>query len=362
MKSNIVWTLFYTIRNGLEILFFYGLSVNVSMFYEGVTSAWVTLFTFMTMSGALLLTLLIDLLVVEKKDSNMIRCSTMVITSLILSVLGFLSNIYVGGMLLVCNLLDCFLKYKKKNTFYSILMFVGIIVICNYSFRASWISLSKYLFLIMIEMMLVFQYGTDRKVSYLDTRTIFQNKKQLLLQTCIQLTKYLCILGVFVCGCVSMIHIYNEGELFSMKKMDLYLLMLCLGMLLISYVEKKKIKEKNEVSQRLAFILTMIVIGCVMLKSSIMLSLVWILICGSYAALEILLMMYAKQLKKNLFMNVMLCVILVVAQTLYDGIYVDYSVVLMNVFLMLGVVGIIHLFSDLKIEDTIEEEVEEYGN
>ena len=73
-------------------------------------------------------------------------------------------------------------------------------------------------------------------------------------------------------------------------------------------------------------------------------------------------MMYDKQLKKNLFMNVMLCVILVVAQTLYDGIYVDYSVVLMNVFLMLGVVGIIHLFSDLKIEDTIEEEVEEYGN
>ena len=133
-------------------------------------------------------------------------------------------------------------------------------------------------------------------------------------------------------------------------------------MLLIAYVEKKKIKEKNEVSQRLAFILTMIVIGCVMLKSSIMLSLVWILICGSYAALEILLMMYDKQLKKNLFMNVMLCVILVVAQTLYDGIYVDYSVVLMNVFLMLGVVGIIHLFSDLKIEDTIEEEVEEYGN
>jgi hypothetical protein len=362
MKSNIVWTLFYTIRNVLGILFFYGLSVNVSMFYEGVTSAWVTLFTFMTMSGALLLTLLIDLLVVEKKDSNMFQCSTMVITSLILSVLGFLSNIYVGGMLLACNLLDCFLKYKKKNTLYSIVMFVGVIVICNYSFRASWISLSKYLFLIMIEMLLVFQYRTDRKVSYIDTRTVFLNKKELLLQTCIQLMKYLCILGTFACGCVSMIHIYNEGELFSMKKMDLYLLMICLGMLLISYVEKKKIKEKNEVSQRFAFILTMIVVGCVMLKSSIMLSLVWILICGSYVALEILLMMYDKQLKKNLFMNVMLCVILVVAQTLYDGIYVDYSVVLMNVFLMLGVVGIIHLFSDLKIEDTIEEEVEEYGN
>lgn len=50
----------------LPLLFLYGVVVNVATFYQGITSSWITLFTMMTCSGALLLRVLLQYLFCEQ--------------------------------------------------------------------------------------------------------------------------------------------------------------------------------------------------------------------------------------------------------------------------------------------------------
>lgn len=360
MKNNIVWTLFYTGISCLDILFFYGLSVNVSMFYQGITSAWITLFTCMTMSGALLLKFLIELLVGEKNDLD--QTYPMIFVGVVITFLAILSNVYVGCIFFVINVLDCLLKKKKNNSIYSWIMAVGSFLVCVYAYQHSWISLSKYMFLLFIELMYLFRYGKEKRMYVVSLEHDVNDKKQVFLQTVLNFIKNLCVLGILACACVSMIHIIHEGELFSMKRMILYVVGLAVMYVFIQWMEKKYTKEHNVISERFSFILTMIVIACVMLKSSIVLSFVFLLVTASFMALEILLLMYDKPFNKDIVIEVLLCVVLLITQALYDGIYVDYSVVLMSVFMMVGITNIIQLFSEIQLEDTIEEEVEEHDN
>ncbi len=342
MKNKIGWTLYHTIVFCLEILFFYGFSVNLAMFYDGLTSAWISLFTWMTMSGALGLQVLIEVLVENKNEDEKIKQISMIVISFILSILVSISDIRVGGILLLCNLLDCFLCYKNKNRIYSMCLFVGSMILWNEAYLYQWISFSKYLFFLCIETLFLFQHMKKEEQIQFDSK----NKKEILIQTIIQCMKNGCILGVFIISALAMVQIHQEGTLFYFKHvMMYYALLTCV--LILSVLLNQRYKH-TFIPQRISFVISMLVISGWVVKKSMLLSGLILLVCASFIALEILLDQFGKQMKMDCMSRVLLCVVLLVVQNVYDGIYVNYQVVFLIVNMMIGIVMMISRFSEIE--------------
>ena len=342
MKIKIGWTLYHTFIFCLEILFFYGLSVNLAMFYDGMTSAWISLFTWMTMSGALGLQVLIELLVENKNNDEKIKQISMVVISFILSIIVSISDMRIGGILLVCNLLDCFLRYKNKNHIYSVCMFVGSMFLWNEAYLYECISFSKYLFFLCIETLFLFQYMKKEE----QIQFHLQNRKEIIIQTIIQCIKNGCILGVLIISALAMVQIHQEGTLFYFKHIWIYYVLLTAGLILFVVLNQKY--KHTAIAQRIAFGISMLIISGWLFKKSILLSGVILLVCASFIALEILLDQFGKQMKMNCMSRVLLCVILLISQNLYDGIYVNYQVVFLIVCMMIGIVMIISRFLEIE--------------
>lgn len=342
MKNKIVWTVYHTGMFCLKVLFFYGLSVNLSMFYDGMTSAWITLFTWMTMSGALGLQFLIELLIENKKEEDEIENSSMFVNAVLVVILISISDIRVGGIVLLCNGLDCFLRYKNKNWIYSICMFVSSMILWNTAYLQGWITISKYIFFLCIETVFLFQYLPKQEKK----DSISKDKKQIVIQTILQLLKNGCILGVFVVSALAMIQIHQEGTLFYFKNIIVYYLGLGIGLILISIIEQKY--KPSSISQRIAFGITMIGIAIWTLQKSMLFSFVILLVGASFIALEILLNQLDKQMSMDGMSRVLLCVVLLILQNVYDGIYMNYQTVFIVMYMMLGIVIVISRFSKLE--------------
>lgn len=344
MKNKIGWTLYHTIIFCLEILFFYGLSVNLSMFYDGMTSAWISLFTWMTMSGALGLQVLLELLIENKNDDEKIKQISMIVISCILSIIVSISDIRIGGILLLCNLLNCYLRYKNKNQIYSLCLFVGSMILWNEAYLFQWITFSKYLFFLCIETTFLFQYMKKEEQIIFHSK----NKKEIMIQTSIQCIKNGCILGIFIIFALAMIQIHQEGTLFYFKHILIYYALLG-GGLLLSVLLNHKYKHTS-ISQRIAFGISMFVISMWLMKKSLLLGSVILLVCASFIALETLLDQFGKQMKMDCMSRLLLCVVLLITQNVYDGIYVNYQVVFLVIYMMIGIVMIISGFHETACE------------
>ena len=78
-----------------------------------------------------------------------------------------------------------------------------------------------------------------------------------------------------------------------------------------------------------------------LMKKSLLLGSVILLVCASFIALEILLDQFGKQMKMDCMSRLLLCVVLLITQNVYDGIYVNYQVVFLVIYMMIGIVMII---------------------
>ncbi len=143
-----------------------------------------------------------------------------------------------------------------------------------------------------------------------------------------------------------MVQIHQEGTLFYSKHIWMYYALLTVG-LILSVLFNQKYKH-TAVSQRIAFGISMLVISGWIFNKSVLLSGVMILVCASFIALEILLDQFGKQMKMDCMSRVLLCVVLLITQNVYDGIYVNYQVVFLIMYMMIGNVMIISRFSEIE--------------
>lgn len=333
-KSNILYALFYSFLYAIEALLIQGICVNVSAFYDGFTSGWITLFTFMLSSGALALYVLLCILVKKKQTNDKIRLYTTFITSILLTLYAFTTNIQVGCMVLVIHVLFCFLSYKQKQLHF--LVWLVTILICAYGF-AQGMQMSKCLTLLFSEAALLPYIQEKKFVQQLQ----IQDKKHCIVLTIMHTVLNVAVLYTLYRFEVHMIHVVQEQQIYNPVR---EYIPITIGILVASVlyfvITKYKVKiQETYITSRISFSITILLLAILFYKASFILSLVLILIGCAYMALEAIQLyfydihMYAIY---HIVLDVLLCVVLAISQSLYDGIYVDVSVVLMSVLMVFG--------------------------
>ena len=332
----------------LPLLFLYGVVVNVATFYQGITSSWIMLFTMMTCSGALLLRVLLQYLFCEKG----LDYEKKIIATIILGIFGLVLDIRVGLFLLACNGLDCFLYQKKKQDLCTMIFACVTVAFCNYAFTKGWINITQYMFYLFTEIEYVCMY----KVHEIDisNKEIQHSCKKLVLSTCLNMMRNICMFSTFAIARRSMIHIFHEDALFPQNRMYVYLLIICIVWLITSYFQEK-MKLRNAFSQRISVLISICIFGCMMMQSSLIVCSLFLMGGFAAAAVEILYGMYGKQMDHYSVAHVFVLVILLGSRAAYDGIYVNYSVILISIYM-------IEAYACMYITMTYEKDVEEKKN
>lgn len=348
MRNKVVKMILNAFLSVLPLLFLYGVVVNVATFYQGITSSWITLFTMMTCSGALLLRVLLQYLF---REQGMDYEKKMTATG-ILGIFGLVLDIRVGLFLLACNGLDCFLYQKKKQDLCMMIFVCVTVAFCNYAFTKGWINITQYMFYLFTEIEYVCMY----KVHEIDisNKEIQHSRKKLVLSTFLNIVKNICMFSVFTIACRSMIHIFHEDALFQQNRMCVYLLITSIIWFITSYVQEKK-KLRNALSQRISILAVICIFGCMMMQSSLIVCSLFLMGGFAVVALEILLGMYGKQMNHYSIAHVFVLVILLGSRAAYDGIYVNYSVILISIYM-------IEAYACMYITMTNEKDVEEKEN
>lgn len=333
-NKNIGFSIFYGVLYILELLFLYALTVNITSFYVGYTGAWITLFTFMVFTGSILMYLLLNVLVKNKKADEDILKHSEWINIAIITLVGLCADIKVAPVILVLNVITCFLKGMIQKCFKVIVWFVLLIYLL-YSYQFGWITLS-------LCMLLVFAQGV---LYYPNTNQLENGNGNKRDAGIIGFLTALCaglLVITFQKFLEGIIHISNEGELFNIVRLLPYFICVCLVIIgIVYYKDKKILNTKYEfIIGQVSFGALMVISSIMLLQASALLSLIVMMCLVSYYALEFILIRFMNvtedtfKLVKWIMVHCMLCVVLVSAQNLYDGVLIDSSVVMMSAFVM----------------------------
>lgn len=358
-NKNIGWSIFYSVLYILELLFLYALTVNITSFYVGYTGAWITLFTFMVFTGAILMYLLLNALFKNKKiDEDILKLSEW-INIVIITLVGLYADIKVAPVILVLNVITCFLKGNIQKCFKVIVWFVLLIYLL-YSYQFGWITLS-------LCMMLLFAQGVLYYPSIYPTSENTLSKKDVIVVTILTALSAGLLLITFQKVLEGIVHISNEGELFNIVRLLPYFICVCLVIIgIVYYKDKKILNTKYEfIIRQVSFGVLMVISSIVLIQASALLSLIVTMCLVSYYALEFILIRFVHvkeetfKVVKWIMMHCILCVVLVSAQNLYDGVLIDSSVVMMSAFMMyLAIVWNQYTSNTISIFED-EEEIEE---
>lgn len=362
-NKNISSSIFYSGLYALEVLFLYALTINITSFYVGYTGAWITLFTFMVFSGSMLMYLLLNILIKnKKKDKNILRRSEY-INIAILALIGLYADIKVAPVIVVVNSLVCFLKDKTIHKCMKVLAWFIVCVFTLYAYQLGWITMS-------MSIVLIFAQGVLYCKSDNEIETTEEKRKDVI---------WILFMVLIVGGMLltfkqyeeGLIHIANEGGLFKITRILPWIVVSCVVIVIIVYLKdyfdsKNKINFKNEfMLGQIGFGVLMIICSMMLTNASYLLSLVIIMCLISFYALEYLLINFMNVKEETytnarwIMIHVILCVVLVCAQNLYDGVSVDASVILMCAFMMYcGIIWNQYMFHDIPIIEN-EEEIDE---
>lgn len=366
MRKNIGSILFQTSLFLMEVLFLYGLSINITAFYSGISGGWVALFTLMVMSGSIFMYLLLNVLYKNHKvDSDILRNSDF-LNGLLLTCIGLLSDWRVGVFILLCNTIVYFIKKDILNESIKIIVWLLVTIVSLYAYQNSWIEMSRCLLLILSQFLL---YQSFDKDNIKEEKT---NSKTIVITTLVTCFVACMLLSLFSQIEIAIIHIANEGGLYRLSKCLVWLI--GIGLVIVcskvakNYIESKVGSLLNEketvISEHVIFIGLTIVCAIKLFPASYILSIIMLLSCVSYIAFEYLMIGFAHigkqtfQVARWIMSHLILCVVFVSAQFLYDGINIDTSVVMMCAFMMIVIRMYMMQMHVYTIEITNDEEEE----
>lgn len=369
---------------GIEILFLFGISVDLSAFFMGITSGWVSLFTYMLVLGALAFSFLLNLINKKQKADPVIQKHTILVRIILYALLTCFLDIRILFSTLAIHLAVYFLGNKRSLRPVSFLL---VLYISSYGYMKGWISMAECMLLILSECS-IFQEETDiedtekKGYTYVSLWKADHSLVMELIQACIlKCIQYGCVLMTLV-KCKDAIIAINElKELFQPREPFLYWLILFLMNMLSIYllhrVEKKIVEKDVEedmlvrlfhaccIPERIAFLLMMIACSVLYINISSTLTLCLILMSISFILVEILIGNSKYTTWINL-RNARTCLLrlflvgwLVIVKTVYDGIFVDYNVVIMSIFLFYGIIACVDTWrkDDILLDHLLSEEV-----
>lgn len=340
-NKDIGFSILYSALYVLEILFLYAISVNATSFYAGYTGAWITLFTFMVISGAILMYLVLNVLFKNKKRNDVIIRNSEYINILILSVLGLYADAKVAAVLFMINGIQCFIRREMIQKILRVMIWFILVYYCLFAYQAGWITMTNCILFILAQ-------GTlyTNECNALET-TEEKSKGNGFIGCLVCLSAYALLL-TFKKIEEGLIHIANEGEIFKLYRLLPWMLCICLVMIFINLYKIKQ-NEKNKINLRDGFIISQISFGVFMLlctyelwRANYLLSLIILMCMFSFYAIEVLCIFFLHVQQETfnsvqwVMMHLILCVVFISSQALYDGITVDVSVVLMSAFMMYG--------------------------
>lgn len=310
----------------LELLFLYGLSVNLSAFMNGLSGGYVLLFTGMTISGALLLHAVCGRIfqIDSSIEGNI---------SLLPLVCWFVNWELCLAQLVVVN----FLWWMRNNKFKDILIIViqGLFLLClNYAYIKKVITATQYIFLTFSEIAYFEKYLKRKELCHFRVSSF--RKKELLLSVLLEGIRQSCLSALLLICVSSLIDITKIGALFRFEEMVIWVLGACIVQILAELCLKKIQRNESELilSQRFAYIICALVAAIVLTRTSVLLGVIFVLLCVSFVAFDSLMCMMQKSCNVWVLYGVLLSAFVLSAQFLYDGIYIDIRTFLFVVFLM----------------------------
>lgn len=368
---------------GVEILMYFGVSVNLSAFYMGVTSGWVSLFTYMLITGAAAFSFLLNLIHHDQRIDQNIEKRTILIRIILYAISALLMDLRTSLLLTCIHIILYFLGNKRSLRAVS---FPLTLCILSFGYMKGWISMAECMVLAMSEHGIFSEEADTANIerkgyTYISLwkmeRSLIPSLLRLIILKCIQ---YGCVLFSFALWKDAVIEINDLQELFQYKTVFIYWMFLCVIYMISTYFQQKseiKMMEKDSeedemvrrfhascIPERIAFIVMMIVFAFLLINASKMLSLCILLMCISFSLAEMLICSFMHTTWIHL-RNIRTCLIrlfltgfLVIIQTVYDGIFVDYSVVIMSVFLFCGILQCIDTWkkNDALVDSLVSEE------
>lgn len=310
----------------LELLFLYGLSVNLSAFMNGLSGGYVLLFTGMTISGALLLHAVC-------RRIFQIDSSIEFNISLLLLVCLFVNWKLCLVQLVVVN----FLWWMRNNKFKDIFVIViqGLFLLClNYAYIKKAITATQYIFLTFSEIAYFKKYLKEKELCHFRVSSF--RKKELLLSVLLEGIIQSCLSALLLICVSSLIDITKIGALFRFEEMVIWVLGVCIVEILAKLCLKKIHRNESELilSQRFAYIICTLITAVALTRISVLLGIVFALLCVAFVAFDSLMCMMQKTCNMWVIYGIVLSVFVLSAQLLYDGIYIDIRTFLFVVFLM----------------------------
>lgn len=357
-KDNILWGLFYSFLFVLEMLFIQGICVNVSAFYDGLSGGWIALFTFMLCSGAIALYVLLQVIVKNKQWNQTIQNYTVCMCGIILMLLACIDDIRFGILLCIVQCIWFVCSYKNIRGYIMICVWLCSVSVCQFAFYEQWIAMPRCLTIVFSEAILLSFF---KKESIGMDNEKCRNKSIFVLGI-IKTMLFCSVLYMMYHMQIHMIHTIQEQSIYNPSKEYIQMgigMLLCGGICLIQkwMIKRNAITQmETYVSERLAYCLCMFILAFMLYRSSFVLTLTIVLVMLAYIALEGIQMYFIDihlDAIRNIVFDIFAWLVLVLAQSVYDGIYVDASVVLISVISMLCIGSLLRLFISVPRDEEI---------
>lgn len=312
----------------LELLFCYGISVNLFAFLKGIIGGYVLLFTGMTVSGTLILHVLLEKY--AKKD--IVEKGVFVLA---LTCIAWMNDWKIACILLVVNV--CVFLFHRLQW---VVNCVGIIssAVLIYAYRSSLIEASYFIFLLLTEWLYCTKYMKRGNISINVSQCKLLNKKDIFQVSVLKFVQGVCNVGIFWCCVVSIMHIMQEGALFAWHRVLLAMIILGICSVLLRILENYLCKSDvvSACGERTGFVVLILILSTLLFSSSLLLGCLMLVVCGSYFACEVLCAVQGVHMDQWVVFHVLVSVVLLCAELLYNGVVVDNSVVLWCTIVMEG--------------------------
>lgn len=338
----------------MKILFFYGTGTLLYGFWQGITGGYLTLFAVMVISGAMIFRLLLMIMAGERKTTDSSLWCGDILEAVVLSTLAFRMNWKAGAVVLtgcvISLVMRRFLHGKPQKVVMNLVRYgfyiAGTFVSLQF-FGKNAITFSDASALIAG----VIFFGMDLSPDFAEKKesSVSEEKwkpgKEDLLPVVIGISRDAFGMASLACLTPLSVQIFNaEKEIHQMS--GYRNLILCAVLAFIFQIISSLMEEKNTERKRgqecLSLAVTAACASVFLMHISVQIGVVYLLAFLALAAGVFLLKSTGHDRYRNVrmiaFVLSCLGVILVMAASFqtYDGIFVDYSVVLMAYFISMA--------------------------
>lgn len=362
-REDLLTGFLYAMEYLMKILFFYGAGALMYGFWQGVTGGYLTLFAGMVISGSMIFRILLMIFEKNKEVTETALLFQLICDGILFTLLSFRMNGTIGLIVLAgCVLMIVvyrFLKGDLRNIVVKICAYCFSMLVCILTMRLfakGTITFSDSMALLSGSVFFGLDCMKERRKNGLFLAK--DNRKRQILPAILLVGKDAFLMGAFGCLTPLFYQILNAHK--EIRQISGYRnMIICAGLALFFVIICGNIKKKRASSvfpDTCALSVTVLCSSVFLMHVSLLIGLVYLLGYAAVLAGMFLLKssghdsLFSMRLVLFLFSYVFLLLVMFTSFQIYDGIYVDYTVVLMTYFFNMTEVILLEEISDGLIE------------